>query len=485
MSIQPVEGGNRDFAAQVRKGIPRRPGDDFHPWILAETVSRLCCEGGILLDRGAVAEGLGQEQCAVALEGARLDSDRALGVGRRPFEQPRGNAEMEQSQGARPPHLPGARRGAASSRAYKTTCGSLVGTTAQECREQVEQRTLACDETPPRQLHVAPFDPVDLGELRELSRPWWPLHREHAGHDRVRVQVTLARPHRQPLARRLLQLAQRHERVGRHRQGQSELFLPLAHGRIARLLAVDVLAFRHRPGGIVLAGPERSAHVRDEDLQLAVATPPQQDSRAAHRHGLQSGVRRISPAEFVLAHTHVRRPPFVPEVQLHLADDSVALWEETQVAIDHGQVPPPFWAFVWAGGQAVARYLLDFPDVVGDREVVDVATGSGLVAIAASVSGAAHVRATDVDELAVAATRLNATLNDVALEAAAVDVRDLVVTPGTLVTVGDVFYDEKIAALMLPELSRLVKAGANVLVGDPHRAYLPRDALEVVAEYDV
>ena len=196
-------------------------------------------------------------------------------------------------------------------------------------------------------------------------------------------------------------------------------------------------------------------------------------------------MRRISPAEFVLAHTHVRRPPFVPEVQLHLADDSLALWEETQVAVDRGQVPPPFWAFVWAGGQAVARYLLDAADLVAGRDVVDVATGSGLVAIAASLSGAAHVRATDIDELAVAATRLNATLNGVPVEAAAVDVRDLTVAPGTLVTVGDVFYDENIAALMLRELSRLAASGAEVLVGDPHRAYLPRDALQVVADYDV
>ena len=96
-------------------------------------------------------------------------------------------------------------------------------------------------------------------------------------------------------------------------------------------------------------------------------------------------MRRISPAEFVLAHTQVRRPPYVPEVQLHLADDSLALWEETQVAVDHGQVPPPFWAFVWAGGQAVSRYLLDAPDIVAGRDVVDIATGSGLVAIAAGL----------------------------------------------------------------------------------------------------
>lgn len=195
-------------------------------------------------------------------------------------------------------------------------------------------------------------------------------------------------------------------------------------------------------------------------------------------------MRRITPAEFVLAHTSVRRPPFVPELQLRLADDSLELWEATQVAVDRGEVPPPFWAFVWAGGQALARYLLD-SDVAAGRHVVDVATGSGLVAIAAALAGAERVEALDIDELAVAATRLNATLNGVHIESFARDVRDLDVAPGTLVTVGDVFYDERIAALMLPALSQLVDAGAEVLVGDPHRAYLPVDALEPVAGYDV
>jgi predicted nicotinamide N-methyase len=196
-------------------------------------------------------------------------------------------------------------------------------------------------------------------------------------------------------------------------------------------------------------------------------------------------VRRTTPAEFVLAHTSERRPPFVPEVRLRLADDSVELWEATQVAVDRGEVPPPFWAFVWAGGQALARHLLDVPDVAAGRHVVDVATGSGLVAIVAALAGAARVEAIDVDELAVAATRLNAKLNGVPVAASVRDVRDLEVAAGTLVTVGDVFYDEKIAALMLPALSRLVDAGAEVLVGDPHRAYLPVGSLEPVASYDV
>jgi len=196
-------------------------------------------------------------------------------------------------------------------------------------------------------------------------------------------------------------------------------------------------------------------------------------------------VRRVTPAEFVLAHTRVRPAPFVPEVRLHLADDSMEVWEATQVAVERGAVPPPFWAFVWAGGQAVARWLLDSPAVVEGRRVVDVATGSGLVAIAAALAGAAPVTAYDVDEMAIGATRLNAKLNAVEIEAQVRDVRELDVPVGTLVTVGDVFYDEKIAAVMLTELDRLAADGADVVVGDPHRAYLPAHRLQVIASYEV
>ena len=195
-------------------------------------------------------------------------------------------------------------------------------------------------------------------------------------------------------------------------------------------------------------------------------------------------MRRTSPAEFVLAHTRVRPAPFVPEVRLHLSDDSLELWEATQVAVERGDLPPPFWAFVWAGGQALARHVLDH-DIAAGRDIVDVATGSGLVAIAAALSGARSVRAYDVDPMAVAATRMNARLNAVTVDVHECDVRDLTVEPGTLVTVGDVFYDEKIAAAMLPALTSFVAAGAEVLVGDPHRAYLPDARLGPVATYDV
>jgi predicted nicotinamide N-methyase len=196
-------------------------------------------------------------------------------------------------------------------------------------------------------------------------------------------------------------------------------------------------------------------------------------------------VRRVTPKEFVLAHTRVRPAPFVPEIRLHLADDSMEVWEATQVAVARGAVPPPFWAFVWAGGQAVARWVLDQPSVASGRDVVDIATGSGLVAIAAALAGAREVTAYDVDELAIGATRLNAALNGVDVTARACDVRDVEVTAGALVTVGDVFYDEKIAAVMLTELGRLAGAGAEVVIGDPHRAYLPSHRLETIATYDV
>jgi predicted nicotinamide N-methyase len=195
-------------------------------------------------------------------------------------------------------------------------------------------------------------------------------------------------------------------------------------------------------------------------------------------------MRRTSPAEFVLAHTRVRHAPFVPEVRLHLAEDSLELWEATQVAVERGDLPPPFWAFVWAGGQALSRHVVDH-DVAADRHVVDIATGSGLVAVAAALSGARTVTAYDVDPMAVAATKMNAKLNDVTVDVHETDVREVVVEPGTLVTVGDVFYDENIAAAMLPALLSFVAAGADVLVGDPHRAYLPNARLEPVATYDV
>jgi predicted nicotinamide N-methyase len=156
-------------------------------------------------------------------------------------------------------------------------------------------------------------------------------------------------------------------------------------------------------------------------------------------------------------------------------------------------LPPPFWAFPWAGGQGLARYLLDQPDCVRGRVVLDLASGSGLVAIAAAVAGAASVTPSDPDPLAVAAITLNAGVNRVKLEPT---VGDLLGTPGRgqetgapvrpdVVLAGDAFYDRDLAARLLPFLERASQAGAMVLVGDPGRAYLPQERFTQIAAYDV
>jgi predicted nicotinamide N-methyase len=178
--------------------------------------------------------------------------------------------------------------------------------------------------------------------------------------------------------------------------------------------------------------------------------------------------------------------PFVPEIVLHLAvDDAVDLWESTQESGDLDGVDPPFWAFAWAGGLALARYLLDRPQVVRGRRVIDVATGSGLVAVAAGLAGAAEVRAIDVDPLAVVAARRNAESNGVRLSATLGSVADVTAESGDLVLAGDVFYDRAMAEQMLVALRRLRDGGAEVLVGDPYRSRLPAQALSPVATYQV
>jgi predicted nicotinamide N-methyase len=197
-------------------------------------------------------------------------------------------------------------------------------------------------------------------------------------------------------------------------------------------------------------------------------------------------VVRRSPAAFVREHTRLAAVSFVPEVQLYLAiDDAVDLWESTQESGEVDGGDPPFWAFAWAGGLALARYLLDTPETVRGRRVVDVATGSGLVAVAAGLAGASEVHAIDVDELAVVAARRNAEANGVRLSVTVASVTDVTAGPGDLVLAGDVFYDEKMAELMLASLRRLCADGAEVLIGDPYRSRLPEHALASLATYDV
>jgi predicted nicotinamide N-methyase len=192
----------------------------------------------------------------------------------------------------------------------------------------------------------------------------------------------------------------------------------------------------------------------------------------------------MSSETFIRANTRLVPVPFVPEIMLYLADEPIGLWERTED--DRGtQLPPPFWAFAWAGGQAIARHVLDHPDLVAGRRVLDVAAGSGLVAIAAAKAGAAATRAVEIDPLAVAAITLNADANGVAVTAELDDVLDGDGGDADIVFAGDVFYSRDMAGRVLEFVRRCRARGTAVLVGDPGRAYLPREQLALVAAYDV
>ena len=190
-------------------------------------------------------------------------------------------------------------------------------------------------------------------------------------------------------------------------------------------------------------------------------------------------------ADFVRAHTRIAPAPYVPEVRLHRADEAFTLWERTEDEAGEEGLPPPFWAFAWAGGQALGRYVLDHPELVRGRHVLDLAAGSGLVAIAAALAGAASVRASEIDVLAVAAIALNAEANGVAVDATLADVLDGDGAPADVVLAGDVFYERTFAGRVAQFLERAGSRGADVAVGDPGRAYLPRAGFERLASYDV
>ncbi|MET8044593.1 50S ribosomal protein L11 methyltransferase [Micromonospora sp. NPDC005215] len=176
--------------------------------------------------------------------------------------------------------------------------------------------------------------------------------------------------------------------------------------------------------------------------------------------------------------------PFVPEVRLYLAEDAIVWWARMEAAAGHA-LPAPYWASAWAGGQALARHLLDHPELAAGRRVLDLASGSGLVAIAAALAGAAEVVANDIDPYAVAAVTLNARANRVAVDVTGDDLLDNTDTDAELVVAGDVFYDRAMADKMLPFLQRAAARGAEVLVGDPGRGHLPADRLTVLADYPV
>ena len=186
-------------------------------------------------------------------------------------------------------------------------------------------------------------------------------------------------------------------------------------------------------------------------------------------------------ADFVRAHTRLLPVPFVPEILLHQAEEPIALWEATE---DDGvEQPPPFWAFAWAGGQALARHILDEPDLVAGRDVLDLATGSGLVAVAAARAGAVPVTANDIDPLSLAAAAANAEANHVSIRLVEGDLLQTDDRYGVILA-GDVFYSREMSGRVLPFLRRAALHGSLVLVGDPGRAYLPTGLIKR-ASYDV
>jgi predicted nicotinamide N-methyase len=187
---------------------------------------------------------------------------------------------------------------------------------------------------------------------------------------------------------------------------------------------------------------------------------------------------------FILTETRLTPVPLAPDIRLYLADEATALWERTETELGTLNLPPPFWAFAWAGGQALARYILDHPALVAGKKVLDFACGSGLVAIAAARAGAAHVTANDIDAFALAAVTLNAVENDVAVETR---IGDLIGMQAVfdVILAGDIAYEQDTAARVTAWLEAQAQSGTLVLIGDPRRTYLAIDRLVSLAAYDV
>jgi predicted nicotinamide N-methyase len=192
----------------------------------------------------------------------------------------------------------------------------------------------------------------------------------------------------------------------------------------------------------------------------------------------------VDPADFVRANTIATAPPLVPEVVLHLATEVVPLWRKTEEELEASGVPPPYWAFAWAGGQALARYVLDNPEIVRARRVLDFGSGSGLLSIAAAKAGARDVLATDIDRFAATAIALNCEANAVRVEITSADVIGSSCKWDTIL-VGDMCYERPLAERLLNWLRDCIDAGATVLLGDPGRSYFPKSGVTKLQTYHV
>jgi predicted nicotinamide N-methyase len=190
--------------------------------------------------------------------------------------------------------------------------------------------------------------------------------------------------------------------------------------------------------------------------------------------------------DFIVEHTRLQRPPHTPEIELHLADEVTPIWKLTEEALAQIGLPPPFWAFAWAGGQALARYVLDHPEVVAGKRVIDFASGSGIVGIAAMKAGAADVLAADIDPFCGAALALNAAANGVAVGFTPDDLLDAPPPAwAQVILAGDICYEKPMAERVMAWLAVARSQGAAVLIGDPGRSYFPKSGLTKLAEYQV
>jgi predicted nicotinamide N-methyase len=196
--------------------------------------------------------------------------------------------------------------------------------------------------------------------------------------------------------------------------------------------------------------------------------------------------RITDPQAFIRANTRLRPVPLVPEISLRVADEAVLLWQKTEDELNEVGLPPPFWAFAWAGGQALARYVLDNGERVRGRTVLDLASGSGLVGIAAMKAGAHTVTVADIDRFAILAAAINAGDNGVSVATCHEDLlREASPRRWQTILAGDMFYERDTAELAWTFLAGHARLGATILIGDPGRFYLPKDRLLQLAEYRV
>lgn len=190
--------------------------------------------------------------------------------------------------------------------------------------------------------------------------------------------------------------------------------------------------------------------------------------------------------DFIVGNTRLQRPPLVNEIELHLADEITPIWKLTEETLEEIGLPPPFWAFAWAGGQALARYVIDNPETVAGRRVIDFASGSGMVGIAAMIAGAKDVLCADIDAYCEAAVALNTAANRVQCAYAAGDLLDAPPPAwAEVILAGDICYEKPLAERVLSWLTAARAAGVTVLIGDPGRSYFPRSGLTKLAEYQV